>query len=126
MTITMILLVNLCMMVKLLPCLIPPIPILTVTPQTPEALELRTVSAMVEQTHSTEENQSGNDEESYSVGVMTGVFTILAIILTRVALLLNVHYKTSGLIPLLMELVMSILVPLLWSITNTSILRIRF
>ena len=124
---TIILLVNLCMMVKLLPCLIPPF--LTVTPpppQPPEALELRTVSAMVEQTHSIEENRADNDEESYSVGVMTGVLTILAIILTKVALLLNVYYKTSALMPLLMELFISILVPLLWSVTNTSILRIRF
>ena len=124
---TIILLVNLCMMVKLLPCLIPPF--LTVTPpptQPLEALELRTVSAMVEQTHSIEENQSDNDEESYSVGAMTGVLTILAIILIMLALLLNVYLKTSGLIPLLLELVISILVPILWSVTNTSILRMIF
>ena len=126
-SITIILLVNLCMMVKLLPCPIPPF--LTVTPPPPqplEALELRTVSAMVDQTHSIEENESDNDEESYSVGVVTGILTILVIILTKVALLLTVYHKTSALMSLLMELFMSILVPILWSVTNTSILRMRF
>ena len=127
--ITIIVLVNVCIMVKLLPCVVPPIPILTITPpsqQPPEALELRTVSAMVERTHSIEENHSDNDEESYSVGVLTGVLTMLVIILTKVALLLSVYYKTSDLISLLMELFMSLLIPLLWSVTNTSIFRIRF
>ena len=81
---------------------------------------------MVEQTPSIEENESDNDEESYSVGVNTGVLTILVIFFSKVALRLTVYHMTDDLIPLLMELVMSILVPLLWSITNTSILRIRF
>ena len=124
---TTILLLNLCIMVKHLSYLIPPI--LTVTsstPPSPEAMELRTVSAMVEQAHAMEENESDNDEESYSVGVMTGVLTILVIIFSKVTLLLIVYYKTSALISLLMELLMSILVPLLWSLTNTPILRIRF
>ena len=124
--ITIILLLNFCIMVKHLPFRFAPI--LTVSPPPPplEALELRTVSEMVEQTHSTEENQSDNDEESYSVGIMTGVLTILVIILTKVAFLLTVYHKISNLVSMLMELFMSILVPLLWSVTNTSILGIRF
>ena len=89
-------------------------------------MELRTVSAMVEEEHAMEENGSDNDEESYSVGVMTGVLTILVIILTKVACLLTWHHKTNNLTSLLMELAMGIMVPLLWSITNTSIFRIRF
>ena len=89
-------------------------------------MELRTVSAMMEQADAMEENESDNDEESYSVGVMTGVLTILVITLTKVAFLLTWHHKTSNLTSLLMELVMGILVPLLWSLTNTSILIIRF
>ena len=94
-----------------------------------ESMELSTVSAVVDPGQPTEdESQPQNDdvEQPYSVGVTAGGITILAIILNRLTILLTMYQRTNHLKFVLMELITSILIPLLWSVTNTQILRSSF
>ena len=94
-----------------------------------ESMELSTVSAVVDPGQPIEdESQPQNDdgEQPYSVGVIAGGITILAIILNRLTILLTMYQKTNHLKFVLMELITSILIPLLWSVTNTQILRCIF
>ena len=100
----------------------------TRSPSPPQSMELNTVSAVVDLDQSIEDGhpQSSNNEEPYSVGVMAGVLTIMAIMLKRLTFLLTINEWTNHLMFALMELIISFLVPLLWSFKNTQILISSF
>ena len=103
-------------------------PFLTATQSASEAVELRTISAMVDHAEASEEDQPQNTDESdsYSVGLMAGVLTILAISVGKVSTWMSLHLKAGNLMFLLVELILSILIPLLWFVSNTAIIRTRF
>ena len=103
-------------------------PFLTTAQSASEAVELRTISAMVEHAEASEEDQPQNnyDSDSYIVGLMTGVLTILVISVGKVSTLMSLHLKAGNLMFLLVELILSILIPLLWFGGNTAIIRRRF
>ena len=102
----------------------------TVTQSPSEAVELRTVSAMEEHAEATEDDhdqpQNTDNSDSYSVGVMTGAITILAISIGKICTLMLLYHKASALMSLMMQLILSILIPLLWLVTNSAIIRTRF
>ena len=114
------LLLNLCIILKELSRILLPLRIVT-----PEALEVRTVSAIVENAEASEDEQPQNSDhaEYYSVGVMTGVLTILAISLGKVLSLMILQNKISNLMLLMVEMILRILIPLLWFVRNTAIIR---
>ena len=91
-----------------------------------ESMELSTVSAVVDPGQPIEDESQPQNDDVYSVGVIAGGITILAIILTRLTILLTMYQRTNHLKFVLMELITSILIPLLWSVTNTQILRSSF
>ena len=119
------LLLNLCIMVKELSRILPPFQV--EASSAPEALELRTVSAIVDNTEASEDEQPQNSDhaESYSVGVMTGVLTILAITLGLVFSLIILH-KASDLMFLMVEMIIRILIPLVWLVRNNAIIKTTF
>ena len=122
--ILIILLANLCIMTKHLVHYFQT----KASPPPSQSMELSTVSAAVDLDQSIEDGhpQSSNIEEPYSVGVMAGVFTIMAIMSNRLAIFLTMYERTNYLKFALMELITSFLVPLLWSLTNTQILISSF
>ena len=122
------LLLNLCIMAKELSSILPLFQTVTISPS--EAVELRTVSAMEEHAEAPEDDhdqpQNTDNSDSYSVGVMTGVITILAISIGKICTLMLLYHKASALMSLMMQLILSILIPLLWLVTNSAIIRTRF
>ena len=119
------LLLNLCIMVKELSRILPPFQV--EASSAPEALELRTVSAIVENTEANEDEQpqNGDHAESYSVGVMPGVLTILAITFGLVSSLIILH-QASDLMFLMVEMIIRILIPVVWLVRNNAIIRTTF
>ena len=114
-----------CIMMKELSRILPPFQIKALS--APEALELRIVSATVDNTKASEEEQPKNNEntDSYSVGLMTGVLTILAITFGMVFSLMIFH-KASNLMFLMVEMIIRILIPLIWFVRNNAIIRATF
>ena len=100
----------------------------TVTPSATEAVELRTLSAMVEHAEASEDDDEpqNNDDSDYSVGIMTGALTIMLIFISKVSTLISLHYKAGNLMYLTVELILSILIPLLWFVGNTAIITTKF
>ena len=124
--VAIILLLNLCIVAKelfrILHCF------QTVTPSAPEAVELRTISGMMERAEASEDDepQNNDDSDSYSVGMMTGVLTILLIFIGKVFTIISLHYKAGNLMYLIVELILNILIPILWFVGNTAIIRTEF
>ena len=122
------LLLNLCIVAKLLSRILPCFQ--TATPSAPEGVELSTISGMMERAEASEDDdddpQSNDASDSYSVGIMTGALTILAISSGKVFTMITLHHKAGNLMYLMVELILSILIPLLWFGGNTAIIRTRF
>ena len=73
-----------------------------------------------------DEPQNNDDSDSYSVGMMTGALTIMLIFISKVSTLISLHYKAGNLMYLTVELILSILIPLLWFVGNTAIITTKF
>ena len=120
------LILNLFIMAKEVFHILPSLP--TVTPSPPEVVELRTVSAIVEHAEASEDDLDlpQNDTDSYSVGMIAGVLTTLIISIGKVLTLMILHNKAGNLMFLMVEMILSILIPLLWLFLNKAIIRARF
>jgi hypothetical protein len=121
-TVLIILVPSICILIKLLtqnfvfshPFFIPP----TSTEEPP--IELRTISSTVESPPST----PTSDAPSYSVGLITGLLTILGIILNQFNLVLSLYFKANILHFMLIELLFSIVIPLCWFLANPKIIAL--
>ena len=67
----------------------------TTAPSAAEAVELSTISAIVEHAEASEDDQPQNndDSDSYSVGRMAGVLTILSISMGKIFALMFLHHR---------------------------------
>ena len=92
------------------------------TEQPPESVELSTMypDQSIEET---QQQNNNNSAEDYSVGRLSGVFTILIIILNMILILLPIYQSAEKLKFLPVEMVTSILIPMIWSVDYTDILK---
>ena len=112
------LLPNLLILMKELSCVLQPCQ----TTQPPESVELSTMypDQSIEET---QQQNNNNSAEDYSVGRLSGVFTILIIILNMILILLPIYQSADKLKFLPVEMVTSILIPMIWSVDNTDIIK---